>query len=750
RERERERERERDEEVDPVNQGSWKTLRLYALYSLGAAIVLSAIFLFYLHRTETAIEAQAETQLAEVTRQYTKAIETDLEGNLQLVRALALALGRLGVSAPSEILPLLRDESILGGYKRMGVITLDGMAHTTDGREFDASDRAYFRRALQSESTLAAMLVDKTDKRPINVYAAPILHGDHVAAVLFATVPTDAFLNHIDDRLFNGRGQVLVTDVSGAILFRGKGQVRLNRYANISELFPFEAPPPGEADSMHAGHQGMFHYEGQTFFIAHTPMTFLTHWNVYSLVPESTLNADAGSIQQGVLLLLLFFILMSMFFLGFIMRMQGGYTRRLEKARQMIDAMIRNIPGGFFRYDAKTQTFDYVSEGFLKLLGHTHESFKAACSNRFDLFIHEEDRARVLESIRRQTAVSDYDKVEYRARTADGHTLWLFDNGQLVRDDNGEWFYVIVMDITPLRNAQQELRISEERYRIITELSESIIFEHDLRRRRFYLSPRFREKFGYTPDVDTGSDSLPETCIYYEDRQLYTDFVATLRAGRPACAELRLVRHPSGSLWCRVSAAAIFDDANVPVRVVGDITDIDRAKRTAERLRLQAETDPLTGLYNKRTASARIAACLEEGRPAGLHALLVIDINHFKRINDTCGHLSGDEALAEMARRLLTAIRQHDIAGRVGGDEFIVLLRDVPDRDTLAKRLQSIRDTLSFSMPEFGLRLSASIGAAVFPEDARTYTELFQLADKDMYRVKKERDKAALHDAAGL
>uniref|UniRef100_UPI002634A848 diguanylate cyclase n=1 Tax=uncultured Bilophila sp. TaxID=529385 RepID=UPI002634A848 len=87
---------------------------------------------------------------------------------------------------------------------------------------------------------------------------------------------------------------------------------------------------------------------------------------------------------------------------------------------------------------------------------------------------------------------------------------------------------------------------------------------------------------------------------------------------------------------------------------------------------------------------------------------------------------------------------------RVGGDEFIVLLRDVPDRDPLAKRLQSIRDTLSFSMPEFGLRLSASIGAAVFPEDARTYTELFQLADKDMYRVKKERDKAALHDAAGL
>ena len=175
-----------------MNPGSWKTLRLYALYSLGAALVLSAIFLFYLHRTETAIEAQAEAQLAEVTRQYTRAIETDLEGNLQVVRALAIALGRLGASSPSEILPLLRDEAMLGGYKRMGVITLDGRAHTTDSLEFDASDRAYFRRALQSESTLAALLTDKTDNRPINVYAAPILHGERVVAVLFATVPTDA------------------------------------------------------------------------------------------------------------------------------------------------------------------------------------------------------------------------------------------------------------------------------------------------------------------------------------------------------------------------------------------------------------------------------------------------------------------------------------------------------------------------------------------------------------------------------
>ena len=85
--------------------------------------------------------------------------------------------------------------------------------------------------------------------------------------------------------------------------------------------------------------------------------------------------------------------------------------------------------------------------------------------------------------------------MEYRVTKADGRILWLFDKAQLVRDENGRsWFYVIVMDITSLRNTQQELKISEERYRILTELSERIIFEHDLVTRCSYFSPRFKEK----------------------------------------------------------------------------------------------------------------------------------------------------------------------------------------------------------------------------------------------------------------
>ena len=111
----------------------------------------------------------------------------------------------------------------------------------------------------------------------------------------------------------------------------------------------------------------------------------------------------------------------------------------------------------------------------------TRASFREAYGNRFDNLVHPEDRKRVLDSINSQIKHSDYDTVEYRVTKADGRILWLFDKAQLVRDENGRsWFYVIVMDITSLRNTQQELKISEQRYRILTELSERIIFEHDL------------------------------------------------------------------------------------------------------------------------------------------------------------------------------------------------------------------------------------------------------------------------------
>ena len=727
-----------------MDQRELRGLRTYALYCIVAAALLAVVFLFYFSRTKQNIQEQAEAQLTEVTRQYANAIKADMRGNIQTVEALAHVFGELGQGNPETIIPLITGAVATLGLKRMGFVTLDGMAHTTDGLTFDARDRLYFKRALTASSTVAILLVDKTDNTPINVYVSPIVHKGKVLGALFATVQTDAFIMSIDDRLFNGSGQVLVTNNQGHILFRGRGPIPLARYNNIAELIPTGVPPaPGNDIPDTFGSGGLFRYDGSPYYMAHSKLEITsTDWHIFSIVPEDTLTANVGTIQREVLYLMLFFIGLSMVFLWLVLRMQGRQAKRLRRAKQFLETVIENIPGGFFRYsNDEKQEFDYISEGFLKLLGHTRASFREAYGNRFDNLVHPEDRKRVLESINSQIMHSDYDTVEYRVTKADGRILWLFDKAQLVRDENGRsWFYVIVMDITSLRNTQQELKISEERYRILTELSERIIFEHDLVTRCSYFSPRFKEKFGYDPAVDSTSGSLSEYCIHAVDRPLYRRFVTQILSGHSAPAELRFLKQPSGFLWCLVQAVTIFDESGQPVRLVGEIEDIDAEKRDTERLRMKAQLDPLTGLYNASSARKRIEASLQQPPSVGMHVLAVIDVNHFKQINDTCGHLTGDHALIETARRLGSMLKEGDIAGRIGGDEFIALFRGVPSMAALEKRIDELRRGLSFPLPD-GLSMSASIGIAAFPNDAADYTGLFRLADASMYADKRHRDE---------
>lgn len=173
---------------------------------------------------------------------------------------------------------------------------------------------------------------------------------------------------------------------------------------------------------------------------------------------------------------------------------------------------------------------------------------------------------------------------------------------------------------------------------------------------------------------------------------------------------------------------------------MGEIEDIDAEKRDTERLRMKAQLDPLTGLYNASSARKRIEASLQQPPSVGMHVLAVIDVNHFKQINDTCGHLTGDHALIETARRLGSMLNEGDIAGRIGGDEFIALFRGVPSMAALEKRIDELRRGLSFPLPD-GLSMSASIGIAAFPNDAADYTGLFRLADASMYADKRHRDE---------
>lgn len=190
--------------------------------------------------------------------------------------------------------------------------------------------------------------------------------------------------------------------------------------------------------------------------------------------------------------------------------------------------------------------------------------------------------------------------------------------------------------------------------------------------------------------------------------------------------------------WVSVMIYRLYMDDSSKVLYV--ITDIDNQKRKEILLKKQAERDGLTGLYNAITTRAKINEALSVEYQNDKHQVFVlIDLDNFKQINDTFGHSYGDKVLVDVANILNKRFRSSDILGRIGGDEFVLLLQDVKNLDFAKKLMESLCSLLhrTYQEGDKTVTISGSIGVAVAPQDGTTFQELYKKADEAQYQIKK-------------
>ncbi|WP_339451008.1 sensor domain-containing diguanylate cyclase [Pseudomonas sp. JAI120] len=192
-------------------------------------------------------------------------------------------------------------------------------------------------------------------------------------------------------------------------------------------------------------------------------------------------------------------------------------------------------------------------------------------------------------------------------------------------------------------------------------------------------------------------------------------------------------------LW----AAFWSQEVRARIGVARDVTALTQAE---EELRFLAHHDPLTALTNRSLFNDRLDRALHLAQSHNRNlALLFLDINDFKGINDVHGHAMGDRVLCVIARRLERCVRESDLVARMGGDEFTVLLTDIPSREAISAKVVQILAVMAEPLgPEFGgvVMPSCSIGVAVYPQDGEDADSLLSHADGDMYRVKRRRSAA--------
>jgi diguanylate cyclase (GGDEF)-like protein/PAS domain S-box-containing protein len=298
-------------------------------------------------------------------------------------------------------------------------------------------------------------------------------------------------------------------------------------------------------------------------------------------------------------------------------------------------------------------------------------------------------------------------------------------------------------DITERRRAAEAMRESEERYALAALGSNDGLWDWDLRRNRIFLSDRWKEQVG-ARDGEIGDD--PDQWfdrVHPDDRErLFADLHTHLEGHSPHLEVEHRVRHFDGSWrWMLVRGAAVRDGEGKAYRLAGSQTDITARKRAEEKLLHDALHDGLTGLPNRSLFMDRLGQALayQRRREDYRFAVLFLDVDRFKTVNESLGHTQGDVLLVEVARRLRGIARPGDTVARLGGDEFALLLGDFADPEEPVRTAGRLQEALAAPYDLEGTEVftTASIGVAAGSRDYAQPEDLLRDADTAMYRAKE-------------
>ncbi len=279
-------------------------------------------------------------------------------------------------------------------------------------------------------------------------------------------------------------------------------------------------------------------------------------------------------------------------------------------------------------------------------------------------------------------------------------------------------------------------------YSLIDDISEDLPFEYDFLTDTIVYTPKYREVFGQAPVIRgfrarllDGEDIDPVSAAF-RDTFLSLDAAGSL-ASPERVPEQLLLTQTGSSRWFALYRTTLYDARRTPIKSVGVLRDIDVQKREQLRLLDKSRTDSMTGLYNKTTTEEEIRIALREVQPDRCGILFMIDIDNFKGVNDSMGHLAGDSIIMETARQLKRIFRQGDIIGRVGGDEFHVYMRNVSDLYSIRERAQTLCSSIQslFASGNLSKNISISVGIAI-AESPIPYEALFHKADLALYQAK--------------
>ena len=401
--------------------------------------------------------------------------------------------------------------------------------------------------------------------------------------------------------------------------------------------------------------------------------------------------------------------------------------------------LFNNVESGIFLC-AKDDllTLKYFNNSFISMLGYTREELKAYHSDKLINIISKDDLGFAFKSMYEQLSVGDNFELKVRFLKKDNTFAWVLWKGVKSKDTKNEYLSCVILNITDYMFSEKKQKIDEERYRIVAESSDSIIYEYNIKDKTIFYTNKYKVKFGEEPLTENYPDSFIDNGKIHKDdiKKFLTEYNKILYGKPSGSIEIRIKKASGEFIWCEMRYTSIFDEKGIPIRVIGKYIDIDKVKIETENLKKANQLDSFTGLYNKTAILANVERYLSENGEKK-HAIFFIDIDNFKAVNDNYGHLYGDKLLLKISDLIKGQFRHSDLIGRIGGDEFLILVKDYIDQDFIHEKAKALCNSIeALRGEENNIIVTASIGITFFPDHGSLLASLYEKADIALYAAK--------------
>lgn len=725
-------------------------------------VLILALINIYFANFEKEVQKEeqnnAVTSLSGLANQGAELVETRINLSMSFMRNVAEMLKDTKDIQQEENLEYLRkvlkDENL--DILRFGIALPDGNAITTTGKILNVGEREYFRECMKGHEMITGSIKSKIIDEEIIFLAVPIYgEKDTVRGVLYGVIECDSFQVYDNVEMGGVESEMYIIDGDGNYVTNYDAAL-----ANTAEKNFFEeikglgkSVSIEEVQNKLMSRSPMYlelQKETGIEYVYITPIN-INGWFAVTVVNEEEIQGRVHYLSDSVSLLTLRVVMTLALFVILIYYIIWSEKKKAEQMNQelqirdnIFQVAVSELESQVFLYDAQKdemrflsnssyeklqlpQTIQKVSKEMLKYFSETNrKTMERVITEMFDDLENgrEESKKRIILARGEQTYYYGIKIIHFYNASGDP-----------VRSIG------MIYDIS--ENYEKELMLKREKKMRSFFMSDVIgVYEVNVTLDRVIgqRGERYNSNVTYTEILK----EFARKCVAEEFREEICEkcSIASLRirflsGENNFVQEYKYLRNDGTTFWVACEMHLERDAQNGNLIAFVTVRDIDNQKRKELYLEEKAVVDPLTKVYNRSAGTQYIVKALSEMNPGETSAFMLLDLDHFKRLNDTLGHMRGDDALKDVAEILMNHFRKYDIVCRLGGDEFVVFIQHIPI-EVLDRVLTSLlkKMELDYERGEVKVSITISAGVALVPEHGSTFEELYEKADQALYQVK--------------